>query len=98
MRAIVLAAVVTLLVGAAGAVADSPREAISSGQEASICFAAPDQIAAPGLLQPAACCRVCKKGKACGNSCISKSKTCRKSPGCACDGYMPEVPSDELNL
>jgi endonuclease YncB( thermonuclease family) len=30
------------------------------------------------------CCGVCRKGKACGNSCISWSKTCRKPPGCAC--------------
>jgi len=33
------------------------------------------------------CCKVCKKGKACGDSCIAKSKTCTKSPGCACNGY-----------
>ena len=98
MRAIVFAAVVAHLVGAASAVADSPGGAISAGQEASICITAPEQNAPPGLLQPAACCKVCKKGKACGNSCISKSKTCRKSPGCACDGYMPEMPTDELNL
>ena len=32
------------------------------------------------------CCKVCRKGKACGNSCISKTKTCTKAPGCACDG------------
>ena len=98
MRAIVLAAVFTLLVGATGAVADSPWEAIPTSQEAGICLASPEQAAAPGLLQPAACCKVCKKGKACGNSCISKSKTCHKAPGCACDGYMPEAPGDNLNL
>ncbi|SFI64346.1 hypothetical protein [Celeribacter neptunius] len=34
----------------------------------------------------AACCKVCKKGKACGDSCISRSYTCHKAPGCACDG------------
>jgi len=34
----------------------------------------------------AACCKICKKGKACGDSCISKSYTCRKPAGCACDG------------
>lgn len=33
------------------------------------------------------CCKVCKKGKACGDSCIAKSKTCTKDPGCACNGY-----------
>lgn len=33
------------------------------------------------------CCKVCSKGKACGNSCISRSYTCHQPPGCACDGY-----------
>ena len=32
------------------------------------------------------CCKICRKGKACGNSCISRSKTCHKGKGCACDG------------
>ncbi len=32
------------------------------------------------------CCKVCRKGKACGDSCISKSKTCNVGAGCACDG------------
>ncbi len=31
------------------------------------------------------CCKMCRKGKACGNSCIRRSYTCRKPPGCACD-------------
>lgn len=33
------------------------------------------------------CCMVCKKGKACGDSCISRSKICHKGVGCACNGY-----------
>jgi len=33
----------------------------------------------------ATCCRVCNVGKACGNSCIERSKTCHQPPGCACD-------------
>jgi len=33
----------------------------------------------------AECCKVCSKGKACGNSCISQSKNCHKGRGCACD-------------
>ncbi len=32
------------------------------------------------------CCKVCTTGKACGDSCISRSYTCHKAPGCACDG------------
>ena len=31
------------------------------------------------------CCKVCRTGKACGNSCINRSYTCTKPPGCACD-------------
>lgn len=34
-----------------------------------------------------ACCKICTKGKACGDTCISKSYTCHKGPGCACNGY-----------
>ena len=37
-------------------------------------------------IEKSTCCKVCRKGKACGNSCISRSETCHKSPGCACDG------------
>jgi hypothetical protein len=33
-----------------------------------------------------ACCKTCTVGKACGNTCISRDKTCHVGPGCACDG------------
>lgn len=32
------------------------------------------------------CCRVCRKGKACGDACISHDRACNKGPGCACNG------------
>jgi hypothetical protein len=32
------------------------------------------------------CCKICRKGKACGDTCISRAFTCHKGPGCACDG------------
>jgi len=32
------------------------------------------------------CCKVCKKGKACGDSCIARDKVCHQPPGCACNG------------
>jgi len=38
---------------------------------------------------PIACCKVCKKGKACGDSCIKKTYNCSKPKGCACDGRSP---------
>ena len=31
------------------------------------------------------CCKICRTGKACGNSCINRSYNCTKPPGCACD-------------
>ena len=31
------------------------------------------------------CCKVCDKGKACGDSCISRDKQCHKGRGCACN-------------
>jgi hypothetical protein len=32
------------------------------------------------------CCKICSAGKACGDTCISRDKTCRVGAGCACDG------------
>lgn len=32
------------------------------------------------------CCKVCRSSKACGDSCISASKSCHQPVGCACDG------------
>ena len=55
---------------------------------------APEPYVAPTPVAPVApsvptntCCKVCSKGKACGDSCISRSYTCHKPPGCACDAY-----------
>jgi hypothetical protein len=31
------------------------------------------------------CCKVCDKGYACGNTCISRAKQCHKGRGCACN-------------
>ncbi|SDE05470.1 hypothetical protein [Rhodospira trueperi] len=32
------------------------------------------------------CCRICRRGKACGDSCINRAYTCHRPPGCACNG------------
>lgn len=32
------------------------------------------------------CCKVCKTGKACGDTCIARSSTCSAGRGCACNG------------
>lgn len=43
---------------------------------------APDRHSKPS----GACCKVCHKGKACGDTCIARDKTCNAAPGCACEG------------
>jgi hypothetical protein len=40
---------------------------------------------APAIACRSDCCKVCDVGKACGNSCISRSYTCHKGRGCACN-------------
>jgi hypothetical protein len=40
-------------------------------------------LKAPNNLD-AECCKVCTKGKPCGDTCISQDKTCNVGPGCAC--------------
>lgn len=35
--------------------------------------------------QATSCCKVCSTGKACGDSCISRSYNCSQPAGCACD-------------
>lgn len=32
------------------------------------------------------CCKTCKAGKPCGDTCIAKDKACDKPKGCACQG------------
>lgn len=40
---------------------------------------------APACIPASKCCKICDVGKACGNSCISRSKNCHKGRGCSCD-------------
>lgn len=50
-----------------------------------------DAVRPPPMSRRRSCCRVCRTGKACGNSCISHSYTCRRSPGCACNGNQLQL-------
>jgi len=43
------------------------------------------RVATPVPVTSPACCKICTRGKACGNSCISRAYQCRQPPGCACD-------------
>jgi len=65
-------ALVTILMFAAPAFAKDTGKAKASG-------------AAGSCRQKSECCKVCTKGHACGDNCISASKTCNKGQGCACD-------------
>ena len=39
-----------------------------------------------GTAHAAGCCKICKKGKACGDACIAVDLKCTKGAGCACNG------------
>lgn len=39
-----------------------------------------------GTAMAQTCCKICKKGKACGDTCIAESSRCSKPSGCACNG------------
>jgi len=47
----------------------------------------------PGSRPPSSrtCDRMCRTGKACGDSCISRLKPCRVGRGCACNGGDDEA-------
>ena len=46
---------------------------------------APTAETAPACDPLSYCCKVCRKGKACGNTCIARDRNCTQPPGCACD-------------
>lgn len=55
----------------------------------------PQQPQQPQPQQPptqSGCCRVCRSGKACGDSCISRTSNCTRGQGCACQGVAPLDP------
>src|SRR5262245_1443128 len=43
------------------------------------------QQQAGGSPRAHSCCKVCTKGKACGDTCISRARVCHAGSGCACD-------------
>jgi len=77
----ICAAVIGLVLATATASIGNGREpAVTKGNA----YSEPDTGAPPA--SPLECCKVCTKGKACGNSCIAQDKQCHQPPGCACDG------------
>jgi hypothetical protein len=62
----------------------TPRSSVP--QAAPLVQQSTTSVSADGSCTPAdQCCKVCSKGKACGNTCISASYECHVGPGCACN-------------
>jgi hypothetical protein len=59
----------------------SPLSELWAGQERGLL----DNLPVLTADTPKQCCRTCKKGKPCGNGCISQERQCTKKPGCACN-------------
>ncbi|PYE30817.1 hypothetical protein DFP83_11315 [Idiomarina fontislapidosi] len=95
MRNLLLLLTLLMAFGLAQADSSSDKHGVAPSIEASAAIdnqtncASPEGISSSDslLADSKKCCKVCKKGKACGDSCIAKSKTCTKGPGCACNGY-----------
>jgi hypothetical protein len=64
------------------------RRALLCGLAAGIVGLAVGSISAEarGNPKPPGCCKVCRKGIACGDSCIPAGAECHQPPGCACQG------------
>ena len=41
--------------------------------------------ASDSCVPPSQCCKICSKGKACGDTCIRRDYTCHVGRGCACN-------------
>jgi len=96
IRAIAIVAVGLLCLAPVGGAEELSENNLgaSSFQENSVCPIEDalfsnwsEEVLAPaaGCIPASKCCKICDKGKACGNSCISRSYTCHKGRGCACN-------------
>jgi hypothetical protein len=97
-NAILAALITALMLTGLSAAADHVGTTPTAHSQAFHIFAldsparSPQFLGSLGLRQPhavvvqQACCKVCTRGKACGNTCISQDKQCHVGPGCACDG------------
>jgi hypothetical protein len=85
-------ALVVLLALTGSAYGETPPHAPAADHAVLFASAHPDNhfirsLAASGSAHSTsaalACCKVCSVGKACGNTCISRDKTCHVGQGCA---------------
>jgi len=68
--------------------AGTPTPVPATPESAPSAVAPPDHAAVSPPASPAptpGCCRMCKRGRACGDVCVPRSHPCTKTKGCACD-------------
>ncbi|WP_299443847.1 hypothetical protein [uncultured Rhodospira sp.] len=86
----IVALAVLLMAGGAGpaqATDASPAPVLTTTASPAPALSTPIETDGPGFETARACCKICHKGKACGDSCINRAYTCHRPPGCACNGY-----------
>lgn len=86
MRRILAILVASAFVMAAANAADVAQSFTPRAPEAPVALLQPAWLHSNRADQSPVCCKICTVGKACGNTCISRDKTCHVGPGCACDG------------
>lgn len=84
----VAAAAVLALICLSSSFAETNESRVASESQDVFQFNAPraNPFAGPSA-QPfqTRCCKICREGYACGDTCISREKVCRVGAGCACD-------------
>ena len=88
--AIGLSLLLTLLSGGGEASANETAAALVGERQCTEIASLFEELDTAALLETkctprSKCCKVCSKGKACGDSCISKKYNCKKGSGCACN-------------
>ena len=89
MKKTILAGFAVMAISGAGAVYAHPQSEawnpVQTALTAQGVWGLVEKLRGENVLK-ASCCKTCRKGKACGDSCISKSKSCHAGRGCACNG------------
>ena len=68
-------------------VVDRPSQIQIVAEETAATAPPPSGTRSRNCVPRSQCCKVCSTGQACGNSCISRSYTCHKGRGCACNSW-----------
>jgi hypothetical protein len=89
MKKLILSTAICLFAISGATTADEQSARIGKAEFVEILTSAASSDSSPfefngRQVTAANCCKYCKKGKPCGDTCIAQDKVCHVGPGCAC--------------